>query len=77
MSKWFKNILALIILGFLLWYLARHWAELKAMLKLSPGWLFVMYCLWFLLSLTSARVASSNNQLRICCGRNLYNMALA
>ncbi len=56
MGKWLKNILALIILGFLLWYLARHWEELKAMLKLSPGRLFVMYCLWFLLSLTSARV---------------------
>jgi uncharacterized membrane protein YbhN (UPF0104 family) len=55
-SKWLKNILAVIILGFLLWYLARHWEELKALLKLSPEQLFVMYCLWFLLSLTSARV---------------------
>ncbi|MHC4888774.1 MAG: hypothetical protein ACYTEO_04840, partial [Planctomycetota bacterium] len=56
MSKWLKNILAVIILGFLLWYLARHWEELKALLKLSPEQLFVMYCLWFVLSLTSARV---------------------
>jgi len=55
-GKWLKNILALIILGFLLWYLAGHWEQLKAMLKLSPGRLFVIYCLWFLLSLTSARV---------------------
>jgi uncharacterized membrane protein YbhN (UPF0104 family) len=55
-SKWLKNILALIILGFLLWYLARHWEELKALLKLSPGQLFVIYCLWFLLSLITARV---------------------
>jgi uncharacterized membrane protein YbhN (UPF0104 family) len=55
-GKWLKNILALIILGFLLWYLAKHWEQLKAMLKLSPGRLFVIYCLWFLLSLTSARV---------------------
>ncbi|MBA7618951.1 hypothetical protein ES703_26283 [subsurface metagenome] len=56
MSKWLKNILALIILGFLLWYLARHWGQLKALLKLRPAQLFVMYCLWFLLSLSSARV---------------------
>ncbi len=56
MSKWLKNILALIILGFLLWYLARHWEQLKALLKLSPAQLFVIYCLWFLLSLSSARV---------------------
>jgi len=55
-SKWLKNILALIILGFLLWYLAKHWEQLKVLLKLSPGRLFVMYCLLFLLSLTSARV---------------------
>lgn len=56
MGKWLKNILALIILGFLLWYLAKHWEQLKAMLKLSPEQLFVIYCLWFLLSLISARV---------------------
>jgi len=55
-SKWLKNILALIILGFLLWYLARHWGQLKALLKLSPERLFVMYCLLFLLSLSSALV---------------------
>ncbi len=56
MSKWLKNILALTILIFLLWYLARHWEQLKALLKLSPAQLFVIYCLWFLLSLSSARV---------------------
>jgi len=54
--RWLKNIIGLIILGFLLWYLAGHWEQLKALLKLSPERLFVMYCLWFLLSLTSARV---------------------
>ena len=56
MGKWLKNIIGLIILGFLLWYLAGHWEQLKALLKLSPERLFVMYCLLFLLSLTSARV---------------------
>ncbi len=56
MSKWLKNILALIILGFLVWYLAKHWEQLKVLLDLSPERLFVMYCLLFLLSLSSARV---------------------
>ena len=57
MSKWLKNILALIILGFLLWYLARNWEQLKAaLLELRREQLFVMYCLLFLLSLSSARV---------------------
>ena len=55
MSKWLKNILTLIILVFLLWYLARHWEQLKAMLRLSPKQLFTMYCLWFLIALSSAR----------------------
>ena len=56
MSKWLKSILALTILIFLLWYLARHWEQLKALLKLSPAQLFAIYCLWFLLSLSGARV---------------------
>lgn len=56
MGKWLKNIIGLMILGFLLWYLARNWEQLKELLKLSPAELFVMYCLWFLLSLSSARV---------------------
>lgn len=55
-SGWFKNILGLVILVFLLWYLARHWEQLKTLLKLSPERLFVMYCLLFLVSLSSARV---------------------
>lgn len=36
MRKWLKNILGFVITGFLLWYLAKHWGELKALLKLSP-----------------------------------------
>lgn len=56
MSKWLKNILALIILGFLLWYLAGNWGQLKKLLKLSPGQLILIYILWFFLSLSSARV---------------------
>jgi uncharacterized membrane protein YbhN (UPF0104 family) len=55
-SKWLKNILALIILAFLVWYLAGNWGQLKKLLKLSPGQLILIYILWFFLSLSSARV---------------------
>jgi len=54
-SKWLKNILALIILAFLVWYLAGNWGQLKELLKLSPGQLILIYILWFFLSLSSAR----------------------
>ncbi len=56
MSRWLKNIVALVILGFLLWYLARHWEQLKALLKLRPGQLLVIYCLWLLVALSNAGV---------------------
>jgi len=56
MGKWFKNILTLIILAFLIWYLARHWEQLKVLLKLSPKQLAVMYLLCLLLNSISARV---------------------
>jgi len=55
MTKWFKNVLSLIILAFLLWYLAKHWEQLKALLRLSPKQLSMMYCLYFLNVLSSAR----------------------
>ncbi len=54
-SKWLRNILGLVILAFLLWYLAKHWEQLKALFRLSPEQIFVMYCLWFLIALSSAR----------------------
>jgi len=56
MKKWLKNILGLVILVFLLWYLAGHWERLKALLKLSPEQLAVMYFLCFLPTLIIARV---------------------
>ncbi|MBN2457246.1 MAG: flippase-like domain-containing protein [Sedimentisphaerales bacterium] len=55
MTKWLKNLLALGIITFLVWYLARHWEQLKALFRLSPKQLFVMYCLWFLIALSGAR----------------------
>ncbi|HEW78567.1 MAG TPA: flippase-like domain-containing protein [Phycisphaerales bacterium] len=56
MGKWFKNILGLAILAFLIWYLAGHWQQLKALLKFSPAQLIAIYCLWFLVALSSAGV---------------------
>ncbi|MFA5238460.1 MAG: lysylphosphatidylglycerol synthase transmembrane domain-containing protein [Phycisphaerae bacterium] len=54
MSKWLKNILGLVVLGFLLWYLVGHWEQLKSLFKLSPKQLLVMYCLWFLIAMSGA-----------------------
>ena len=45
MSKWIKNILGLIILVFLVWYLSCHWEQLKALLKLTPLTLLLLYAL--------------------------------
>ncbi|MDD5326265.1 MAG: lysylphosphatidylglycerol synthase transmembrane domain-containing protein [Phycisphaerae bacterium] len=59
MSKWLKNILAIVILAFLIWYLAGHRQQLSAMLKLNPNHLPVLYGLLFLASLTTARVVQS------------------
>ena len=46
MSKWLKNILGLVIIGFLLWYLANHWDRIEELVKLSwlqLGCLYVLY----------------------------------
>ncbi len=56
MTKWLKNILGLVIMGFLLWYLAKHWEQLKALLKLGPKQLVGIYSIWFLAALVSGRV---------------------
>jgi len=56
MGKWLKNILGLVILVFLLWYLVGHWQQLKVLLRLRAELLLVMYLLCFLSTLVSARV---------------------
>jgi len=69
MRKWLKNILGFVILAFLLWYLARHWEQLKVLFRLSPLQLVLMYCLWFLITLTGARsVQCLLNALKIKTG---------
>ncbi len=56
MGKWFKSILGFVILAFLLWYLARHWEQLKSILHLSPTQLLAMYFLYGLTALIGARI---------------------
>jgi len=54
--KWIKNILAFIIIVFLLWYLSRHWSDVKALLKLTPMALLLVYLVSFLGVLNSAYI---------------------
>ena len=48
MAKWIKNILGIVIVLFLLWYLSRHWDKIKALLRLSPTELVIIYLITFL-----------------------------
>ena len=45
MKSWLRNLLGLVILGLLAWYLARNWEQLKALLNLTAGQLAAMYAL--------------------------------
>jgi len=56
MIKWLKYILALIIIAFLLFYLAAHWQDLRIMLKLGPAQLALICLLLFLSVLLNARI---------------------
>jgi uncharacterized membrane protein YbhN (UPF0104 family) len=51
MSKWLKNILGVVILGVLLWYLVRHWEQLEALFNLTFLQLATIYVLYFLVML--------------------------
>jgi len=56
MSKWFRNILGLVILVLLLLYIAGNWDKLKPLLSLSLMQILIFYGLWFLVTLISAFV---------------------
>lgn len=45
MKRWLRNILGLVILVFLIIYLATHWDQLEALLNLTAGQLAAMYAL--------------------------------
>jgi uncharacterized membrane protein YbhN (UPF0104 family) len=59
MIKWLKNILAIAILALLLWYLAKHWEQLKALLKLRLSQLLLLYVLCLVQICCSAGVVQS------------------
>lgn len=56
MTKWIKNILGIIIVIFLLWYLSRHWGKLKFLIKLSAAELIIIYFVSSLATLNSAYI---------------------
>ena len=60
MFKWLKNILGIIIIVFLLWYLSRHWRELKVLVGLKPIELVLLY---FLASLSTVNNSLVNRRL--------------
>jgi len=43
MAKWIKNILGIVIIIFLLWYISKHWDKLKVLLRLSITELLIIY----------------------------------
>jgi len=59
MSKWLKNILAIAILAFLLWYLAERWEQLKVLLKFRPSQLLLLWALCFFQTCCSAGLVRS------------------
>ena len=43
MLRWLKNLLGVVLIALLLWYLARHWDNLKSLVHLKLSTLFYLY----------------------------------
>ena len=56
MTRWLKNLIGLAIIFFLLWYLSRHWLQLKPLFKLSIFRLSVLFALYFATTLIGGAV---------------------
>ena len=56
-GKWFKNIIAVIILAFLVWYLSKHGERLKVLLEMSPVDIGLLYLLTAMGTVNNSRVA--------------------
>lgn len=56
MTRWLKNLLGFLIIGVLVWYLARHWGDLKPLISLRIDKLAAMFVLYFLTTLLGAGV---------------------
>lgn len=58
-GTWIKNVLGIIIIIFLLWYLSRHWGKLKFLIRLSAAELLIIYLITFLGVLNSTYIIQS------------------
>ena len=47
MGRWIKNLLGLVISVFLLWYLYRHWDQLRSLLRINVSRLAILFGLYF------------------------------
>jgi uncharacterized membrane protein YbhN (UPF0104 family) len=43
MTRWLKNLLGIVIIGLLLWYLAKHWDSLKGLVNLKPSTIIYLF----------------------------------
>ena len=56
-GKWFRNIIAVVILAFLVWYLSKHGERLKVLLEMSPVDIGLLYLLTAMGTINNSRVA--------------------
>jgi uncharacterized membrane protein YbhN (UPF0104 family) len=43
MTRWLKNVLGIVIIALLLWYLAKHWDSLKGLIDLKPSTIIYLF----------------------------------
>ena len=43
MTRWLKNVLGIVIIGLLLWYLAKHWDSLKGLINLKLSTIIYLF----------------------------------
>jgi hypothetical protein len=43
MTRWLKNVLGIVIIGLLLWYLAKHWDSLKGLINLQLSTIIYLF----------------------------------
>jgi len=55
-QSWLKNIIGLVILGVLLWYLSQRWEQLKSLVKLNLSELLLLYICTGLATVSNCKV---------------------
>ena len=43
MTRWLKDVLGIVIIGLLLWYLAKHWDSLRGLINLRPSTIIYLF----------------------------------